>query len=152
LELHPEKTFIRHFSSEGVFFLGVKVGPTIQKNNPIVLKKRVGQKSRVPARLPITLDLPKMFSKLKDRGFVKFDPNLNCYNGIPCSRVQNLDIRDIIKYYNRVFRGIWSYYRFVDNPKRLSQLWWRLQSSLICTISLKNRLKHGFKKTIAQYG
>lgn len=34
----------------------------------------------------------------------------------------------------------------------LYNIWWALQSSLICTISCKLRLKQGFKKVIKKYG
>jgi len=52
---------IRHFASESIHFLGIKIGP-LQK--PYKTPDSHG-------RLPMTIDLNGIFKRLRDRGFVK---------------------------------------------------------------------------------
>lgn len=144
LTLHPKKTFIRHFTSESISFLGVRIGPINLNDRPVRLYS-TGVRQRTTPRLPMTLDVKALFKRMKDRGFVKFRPADNRYVGIRYSRIQNLDINDIIRYYNAVFRGIWNYYSFVDNSSALNHVWWALQESLAYTISIKGVFqKFGF--------
>lgn len=93
----------------------------------------------------------KQFKNLRDRGFVKFCGQKQIYVGIAYSRMQNLDIADIIRYFNSVFRGLWNYFCFVDNSSTLSNVWWALQKSLAYTISAKNRIT-GIRKVFKKYG
>lgn len=139
MSLHPEKTFIRHFASEGVSFLGIRVGPLDKSERPVALYSD-GRRKRIVPRLPMTVDLVKLFHRLKNRGFVKFSRPHNRYVGIRYSRIQNLDIPDIIRYFNSVFRGIWNYYSFTDNSSALNHIWWALEQSLAFTLSAKLRL------------
>ena len=150
LELHPDKTFIRHFTTESVIFLGVKVGPNLHRDRPVVLYCH-GRRQRITPRLPLTLDVPKLYRKLKERGFVNFSPVKNMYVGIRYTRLQNLDIPDIIRYFNTVFRGLWNYYSFVDNRSALNHVWWSFQESLAFTISSKLRLT-GIHRVFKQFG
>jgi hypothetical protein len=55
-------------------------------------------------------------------------------------RLQNLDVQDIIRFYNSVFHGIWNYFSFVDNSPSINKVWWALHESLAFTISRKHRL------------
>lgn len=103
-ELHPDKTKIVHFSEESTKFLGIKVGP-ISSSRPVVLYS-TGERRPVTPRLHMTCDLPALYRKLKERGFVKFSRGLNKYVGIPYGRMQNLSVGEIIRYFNSVFRGI----------------------------------------------
>jgi hypothetical protein len=102
LMLHPDKTNIKHFASESTTFLGIQIGPLCTSENPVKLYS-TGKKRRITPRLPITVDTKRILKRLKSRGLVKFDGNK--YKGIAYSRMQNLDIPDIIKYFNSVFRG-----------------------------------------------
>jgi hypothetical protein len=150
LTLHPDKTFIRHFRSEGTHFLGIDIGPLYTGEKPVTLHNH-GKKYRITPRLPMKLNIKKLFKRLFDRGFVKWDRNKQIYVGIAYSRLQNLDIADIIRYYNSVFRGLWNYYCFVDNRSNLHNVWWALQMSLAYTISRKNRMTR-IHKVFKQYG
>jgi group II intron reverse transcriptase/maturase len=148
LTLHPDKTHIRHLATEGFDFLGIRIGPSNSKDRP-VRRYAHGRKHRVTPRLPMTVDLMALFKRLKERGFVRFNQANNVYVGIPYSRLHNLHIEDIIRYFNDVFRGIWGYYSFVDNSSSLNHVWWALQQSLAFTISRKLRgtgIKHIFKR------
>jgi group II intron reverse transcriptase/maturase len=154
LELHPDKTFIRNAKRESTRFLGITIGPN-NPGRPIRLYKpgRLGNsqagKGRVTPRIPMRVDLPLLFKRLKDRGFVKFNHNMHV--GIRLGRVHNMDIADIIRYYNAVFRGIWNYYSFTDNCSSLNKVWGTLQESLAYTISSKLRLS-GTHKVFKTFG
>lgn len=150
LTLHPMKTFIRHFASEGIFYLGVRIGPISLTDRPVRLYS-TGARQRTTPRLPMTLDVEALFKRMKDRGFVKFRPSDNRHVGIGYSRMQNLDINDIIRYYNAVFRGFWNYYSFVDNSSALNHVWWALQESLAYTISSKLRMT-GIRGVFQRFG
>ena len=150
MSLHPEKTFIRHFATEGTLFLGIRVGPLDTSERPVALYSD-GHKKRIVPRLPMTVDLVNLFRRLKNRGFVKFSRPHNRYVGVRYSRMQNLDIPDIIRYFNSVFRGIWNYYSFTDNSSGLKHVWWALEQSLAFTLSGKLRLT-GIHKIFKIYG
>lgn len=150
LQMSPKKTFIRHFATEGTLFLGIRVGPLDTSERPVALYSD-GHKKRIVPRLPMTVDLVNLFRRLKNRGFVKFSRPHNRYVGVRYSRMQNLDIPDIIRYFNSVFKGIWNYYSFTDNSSALNHIWWALEQSLAFTLSGKLRLT-GIHKIFKIYG
>jgi hypothetical protein len=55
--------------------------------------------------------------------------------------MMNLDITDILKYYNAVVRGILNYYSFVDNISRLSSIVEYLRYSCRLTLAKKYKLR-----------
>lgn len=123
LVLHAKK--IRHMSSEGVQFLGVRIGPSQLDDRPVRLyssPKGQGVKRRIVPRLPLVCDIIPLFKKLKERGFVKYSRSLNRHVGIAYGRMQNLDMVDIIRFFNSVFKGIWNYYSVVDNSSHLNSV------------------------------
>jgi len=65
--------------------------------------------------------------------------------------MQNLDVADIIRSFNSVFRGLWNYYSFVDNSSSLQHVWWALHESLAFTLSRKDRMT-GIRKVFQKYG
>jgi group II intron reverse transcriptase/maturase len=151
LELHPDKTFIRKFSQESVRFLGVDIGPLEDSANRPVRLYSFGQRRRVTSRLAMRVDLVGLYKRLKSRGFVYFNSNLNLHKGKAIGGLQNLDVSDIIGFYNSVFRGIWNYFGFVDNSSSLQKVWWSLQESLAFTLSRKFRLT-GIKEIFRRFG
>ena len=150
LELHPHKTFIRKFSLESVRYLGVDIGPLEDPSNRTVKLYSFGQRRRVTSRLAMRVDIVGLYKRLKTRGFVYFNPNLNIHKGQALGGLQNLDVLDIIGFYNSVFRGIWNYFGFVDNCSSLQKVWWSLQESLAFTLSRKFRLT-GIKEVFRRF-
>jgi len=151
LELHPNKTFIRKFSRESVNFLGVQIGPLEDPACRTVRLYSVGQRRRVTSRLAMRVDIVSLYKRLKERGFVYYNQDLRIYKGQALGGLQNLDVPDIISFYNSVFRGIWNYFGFVDNCSSLQKVWWSLQESLAYTLSRKFRLT-GIKKVFQRFG
>lgn len=151
LELHPDKTFIRKFAQESVKFLGVDIGPLEHASNRTVRLYSFGQRRRITSRLAMRVDLVGLYKRLKARGFVYFNPNINIHKGQALGGLQNLDVHDIIGFYNSVFRGLWNYFGFVDNCSSLQKVWWSLQESLAFTLSRKLRLT-GIKKVFRRFG
>ena len=121
LSLHPDKTHIRRFSGESTKFLGITVGPLSLHSLPVRLYS-AGKRNRVTPRLKMTCDLEALFKRLKDRGFVKLSRPKQMHVGVAYGRMQNLDVPDIIRYYNSVFRGLWNYFSFVDNSSSLNKV------------------------------
>lgn len=151
LELHPNKTFIRKLSAESVKFLGVLIGPLEDPATRPVRLYSTGRRSRVTSRLAMRVDLVALYKRLKDRGFVYYNKNLRIYKGQHLGGMQNLDVLDIITFYNSVFRGIWNYFGFVDNCSSLQKVWWSMQESLAFTLSRKFRLV-GIKDIFRRFG
>ena len=153
LELHPDKTHIRHFATEPVKFIGVYIGPLSAPQNRTSTLYSIGQRRRVTSRLAMRVNLVELYKRLKDRGFVYYNQNLRLHKGKALGGLQNLDVTDIITFYNSVFRGFWNYYSFVDNSSSSSfaKLWWSLQESLAFTLSRKFRLT-GIKQVFSKFG
>ena len=151
LSLHPNKTFIRQFSTESVRFLGIVIGPLEHAANRTVKLYSFGQRRRVTSRLAMHVDLVGLYKRLKDRGIVYFNPNLNIHKGMALGGLQNFDVPDIIGFYNSVFRGIWNYFGFTDNCSSLQKVWWSMQESLAFTLSRKFRLV-GIKEVFRRFG
>jgi len=82
---------------------------------------------------------------------VYFNPKLNIHKGIALEGLQNLDVPDIIGFYNSVFRGIWNYFGFTENCSSLQKVWWSMQESLAFTLSRKYRLV-GIKEVFRRFG
>jgi group II intron reverse transcriptase/maturase len=151
LELHPEKTKVVHLSSESLKYLGVVIGPTeSSKDRPVRLTK-LGTRRRVQARLSMRVDITDMFRQLKTKGFCFFSHPLGIHKGQAMGAIQNLDIVDIIRYYNSVFRGIWNYFGFANNSSYLAKVWWVLEESLAYTLARKLRIR-GISKIFKQFG
>ena len=151
LELHPDNTHIRHFATESVKFLGVYIGPLSAPQNRTSTLYSFGQRRRVTSRLAMRVNLVELYKRLKDRGFVYYNQNLRLHKGKALGGLQNLDVTDIITFYNSVFRGIWKFYSFVDNSYSFAKVWWSLQESLAFTLSRKYRLT-GIKQIFSKFG
>jgi len=153
LELHPDKTSVVRLRSESFKFLGVIIGPTESSDKRTVRPAGDGTsaRKRVQARLSMRIDILDMFRRLKAKGFCYFSRSLNIHKGQALGAIQNLDIVDIIRYYNSVFRGIWNYFSFVDNCASLVKVWWVLCESLAYTLARKLRIR-GIKKVFKKFG
>lgn len=137
LSLNPSKTHIHQFSSTSIKFLGINIGPLKLDDLP-VRRYSTGKRHRVTPRLRMSVDIVELLKRLKTRGFAKFSRPKNIYVGVRYGRMQNLDVIDIIRYFNSVFRGIWNYFSFVDNSPALNKVWWVLHESLAYTLSSKH--------------
>jgi len=151
LELHPDKTKVVRLRSESFKYLGVVVGPIESAADRTVRPTRLGTKKRVQMRLSMRVDILDMFRRLKAKGFCYYSRPLNIHKGTAMGAIQNLDIADIIGFYNYVFRGIWNYFGFVDNSSSLAKVWWVLEESLAYTLARKLRIR-GLSKVFKQFG
>ncbi len=151
LELHPEKTSVINLRRQSFKFLGVVIGPTESAADRTVRPTKDGTRKRMQARLSMRMDILDMLRRLKAKGFCYFSRPLDKGKGQAMGAVQNLDITDIIRFYNSVFRGIWNYFSFVDNSSNLAKVWWVLQESLAYTLARKLRIR-GIKKIFMQFG
>ena len=116
-------SFVKHLSDwlEANLLLSLHPDKTHIHSLPVRLYS-AGKRNRVTPRLKMTCDLEALFKRLKDRGFVKLSRPKQMHVGVAYGRMQNLDVPDIIRYYNSVFRGLWNYFSFVDNSSSLNKV------------------------------
>jgi hypothetical protein len=151
LELHPDKTKVVHLSSESFKYLGVVIGPIECSGDRTVRPTKLSTRKRVQSILSMRVDIPDMFRRFKAKGFCYYNSPLGRHKGTAMGAIQNLDIVDIIRFYNYVFRGIWNYFGFVDNSSNLVKIWWVLKESLAYTLVRKLRIR-GLSKVFKQFG
>lgn len=130
LKFNPDKTKITNYSRNPIKFIGfniqaphfkgrIKPHETIKINgNNIIRRKKV--------RISIEMDTRKVLKKLASNGFIRKRTSYSkhhelVYRGTYKGNLINLDHADIVKYYNSVTRGIFSYYNFTRN--RIAVSW-----------------------------
>jgi len=144
LQINQSKTRITHASKGKAYFLGTEIVWRSHLEKKVVLTK-LGNKSRITARMGLLAPLDKLIQKLKTRQFVKHNPNGTKVVAIGLKRMQNLDHADIIGYYNSVVRGILNYYSFADNRSSLGSIVRLLHMSCARTLALKYKMRFAAK-------
>lgn len=150
LTVSSDKNKLVRASKDRAKFLGVKVRIPIYKEPAFTAYKRTrfGKTQLIKAKssqgvVKLKADIKAIIMKLNSAGFCD-------KQGVPTPRFQLYAITqsDIILIYNRVFRGLKNYFRFVDN---FSTLAFRVQYILIrsCAKLLAAKLK--LKTTKAVY-
>lgn len=141
LELNVDKTVITNIQKKGFKFLGADCNRArMVQNHVIKLKDRVTV--RATTRLRVNIDLRKVYKKLVTSGVAKFD-NLNQIvpRGTAMNALINLSHYEIIAFYNSKMRGLYNFYSFAGNRKRLNLVFWILKSSCALTLAKKYKIK-----------
>jgi hypothetical protein len=120
LELNIDKTLISNIRKDGFKFLGADCGKAIMTQNHVVkLKKNVS--IRATTRMRMNIDLRKIYKKLVSLKIAKWDENnTQVPRGTANTMLINFSHSDIIAFYNSKARGLYSYYSFAGNRKRLN--------------------------------
>jgi hypothetical protein len=131
-------------AKRGVRFLGalLKVRRVPEKKVVVTIK---GNRRRVTPRIQFHADIKGLLMKLSDKGYFKFNGNLHRIVPTGKRRLVNLDHADIIKYYNRVSRGLLGAHGWADTRKSLGRLVHGLKMSCALTLALKFRLRTAHK-------
>jgi group II intron reverse transcriptase/maturase len=141
LHLNMEKTKVTHFPTQTIYFLGADLkGCKHLKGSYIVPFQKSGRYMFYSAPLNLRLEAPilKIFNKLVTAGFYrkvdsKFKPTR-------VGRLINLDMPDILRYYNSIIYGYLNYYTFADNRSSLGMIIHGLKHSCALTLKMKFKL------------
>lgn len=82
---------------------------------------------RAQERMGIYMDYQKVLKRLIDNKYVteRLKPDHNTvkvHRGTFRGNLINLDHVDILRYYSAVIRGVYNYYKIVNNPQRLARI------------------------------
>lgn len=150
LELNPEKTNIIKYADKPVSFLGytLQAPLTSGAHKPMETVTLAGRTitRRRKLRIRIHMDYTKVLNKLITKGFVKTrvdhkKHDLRKHRGTFRGNLVNLDHSDILRYYNSIIRGLYNYYNFTGNIRRLAHVRWLLEESCCLTLARKFKLK-----------
>jgi len=118
LDLKMENTIITNIQKEGFKFLGADCQRANMTKNH-VFKSQRGITKRA-TRLRVNIDMNKVYKKLVERKVAKYDElNKAVPRGTANNALINLSHADIIAFYNSKVRGLYNYYSFAGNRKRL---------------------------------
>jgi hypothetical protein len=152
LDLNLNKTKLTHFPSDKVRFLGADLKGCRHLKGTFVTKHRQESRNRFfsnPLNYRIEAPMKKLLDRLTAAGF--FRRKAANYHPSRVGRVYNLDMPDIIKYYNSVIRGTLNYYSFADNRSSLGMIAHGLKHS--CALTLKGKFKVASRAAIfKQFG
>lgn len=152
LDLHLDKTQITHFPTKAVQFLGTVLRGYGHLKGTYIKQIRHGSSTRfLSVALQIRLEAPikLLLEKLvKARFFCKVNFK---YRPVRVGRLMNLEMPDILKYYNSIIRGYCNYYSFADNRSSLGSIIHGLKMS--CALTLKSKLKlHSRAAVYSKFG
>ena len=142
LNMNMDKTKITHFPTGKVEFLGaIMKGNKHLKGTYIVSYQQKDKTRKFSTPLNFRLELPmeKILDKLVSAGFYKKTEGK--YQPTKVGRLINLDIPDILRYYNSVIHGYLNYYSFADNRSSMGMIIHGLKHSCALTLALKLKLK-----------
>jgi group II intron reverse transcriptase/maturase len=130
LKFNEDKTKLTKYTKFPVEFLGYKLmGPHLQGiNKPIETIKPIRGKiitRRKKVRIRIAMNYDKVISKLELEGFIRkrVSPHNHkklIYRGRFKGNLINFEHADILRYYNSKILGLYNYYNFVTNMKKLA--------------------------------
>lgn len=120
LDLNMEKTIITNIQKEGFKFLAADCNRANMTKNH-VFKSKSGITKRATTRLRVNIDLKKVYKKLVETKLAKYDElNKIVPRGTANNALINFSHADIIAFYNSKVRGLYNYYSFAGNRKRLN--------------------------------
>lgn len=140
LVLNSKKTVISNLQIDGFKFLGADCNRAkMTQNHVIKLKRNVTV--RATTRLRVNIDLRKVYNKLVSSGVAKFDNNNSIIpRGTAKLDLINFSHYEIISFYNSKMRGLYTFYSFAGNRKRLNLVFWILKSSCALTLAKKYKM------------
>lgn len=140
LELNIDKTVITNIQKEGFKFLGADCNRARMVQNHVI-KLKEGVSVRATTRLRVNIDLKKVYKKLVVSGVAKFDSqNQIVPRGTAMNALINLSHYEIISFYNSKMRGLYNFFSFAGNRKRLYLVLWILKSSCALTLAKKYKI------------
>lgn len=101
---------------------------------------------RAKERMGIYMDYQKVLKRLISNQYVTerskpgYD-NVKMHRGTFRGNLINMDHVDILRYYSAVIRGIYNYYKVVNNSQRLARIVWLLTESCGLTLAKKYKLR-----------
>ena len=105
-----------------------------------VVKVRYNVTARATTRLRVNIDLQKVYKKLVENKLAKWvTTEQNLPRGTANNALINLSHADIIAFYNSKIRGLYTFYSFAGNRKKLHFIFWVLRSS--CALRLAKKYK-----------
>lgn len=131
LKLNKDKTLLTDFCSKPIKFLGflIKNVSLTKRAYTYTYNKTTGKliKARARVRLSIFMDKDRVLKRLLEKKFIKWGIKKNTNSikilkGTSRNNLINLDHADILRYYSSVMRGIFNYYRIVNNMPKLSNI------------------------------
>jgi hypothetical protein len=141
LTMNMEKSKITHFPSGKIEFLGaIMKGSGHLKGSFIIPFKRNNALRMFSAPLNFRIEIPmeKILNKLVTAGF--FKKIKGKYQPTKVGRLINMDMPDILRYYNSIILGYLNYYTFADNRSSLGMIIHGLKHSCALTLTLKFKL------------
>ncbi|MBN1621485.1 MAG: group II intron reverse transcriptase/maturase [Endomicrobiales bacterium] len=147
LKLSEGKTKITNANKGTAYFLGTEINTV---RNPLHKRKvtvngRRMLKRVVNGNVVLKSPISDIVKRLNVKGYCKAD-------GYPIANTQymNRSIKDTIKHYSSINRGIQNYYRFTDNFCKVARIQYILQYSLAKTLA--GKYKTSMKKIFRKYG
>lgn len=133
LKLNESKTGIVSITRKPFEFLGYLICAPYKEGSSRGLETIKDPKSgrlvrrRCKERMSLYLNLEKVLKRLVANGFVtkRIKPGTNDvlgHRGTFRGNLVNLDHADIVRYYNAVIRGIYNYYKIVNNMRKLAHI------------------------------
>jgi len=152
LTLNESKTKITKFSAQPIEFLGYKImSPYIdgmEKPIETLTEPNSGRTitRRKKTRVRIFMDHDKVIKKLESRRVIRkrVAPGTHdqlIYRGTFQGSLIQLDHADILRYFNSVIRGIFNYYKFVNNTNQVAHVMWLIEESCCMTLMRKFKMK-----------
>lgn len=121
LDLNINKTIITNIQKEGFKFIGADCNRAKMTQNHVV-KLKDKKSVRATTRLRVNIDLKKVYKKLVSSGVAKYDTKKNRLvpRGTAKLNLINLSHYEIVSFYNSKMRGLYNFYSFAGNRKRLN--------------------------------
>lgn len=140
IKLNMDKTKITHLPSGTVDFLGAEIKGSGHLKGSYVSRFKYKGKNRLispPLNLRIEAPIKRILEKLTIAGF--FAKVNGQYQPTRVGRVFNLDMPDILRYYNNIIRGLLNYFSFADNRSSMGTIIHGLKHS--CALTLRSKFK-----------
>lgn len=140
LTLNLDKTKVTHFPSKPIHFLGAILRGYGHLKGTFIKKtvwKETIRLHAVPLYIRIEAPIKNILEKLTTAGF--FQKTDNRYKPTRVGRLFNLDMPNILSFYNSIIRGYMNYYSFADNRSSLGMIVHGLKHS--CALTLKSKFK-----------
>ena len=147
LRLDDKKTKITSATKSRATFLGANIKVNKSRTHDQPRSKKGKGSCRVVKRYPVggiqlLVPLEYLTKKLADQGICRIVDFRN-RKIIPTRKTawRNLSLKDIVRKYGLVWRGILNYYSFADNRSQLNLIQFLLHHSCACTIGDKMKLR-----------
>lgn len=140
LTLNIDKTKVTHFPSKPIHFLGAILRGYGHLKGTFIKRtvwKETTRLHAVPLYIRIEAPIKNILERLTTAGF--FQKVANKYKPTRVGKLFNLDMPDILSFYNSVIRGYMNYYSFADNRSSLGMIVHGLKHS--CALTLKSKFK-----------